>query len=403
MQILFLHPNFPAQFRDLAVELARDPNNTVLFGTTRKAGELPGVRKVLYEPSRSPKSETHFYVRNLEQAVLHGQAAARMGLSLKNEGFRPDVIYGHCGWGPALFMKDIFPGVPLLGHFEWFYQAHGSDSDFDPADPLSLDEEARIRVKNATLLLELLACDRGSTSTAFQHTRFPPEFQEKIDVLHEGIDTDYFAPKPGPLLLPRIGLDLSGAKEIVTYVGRGMEPYRGFPQFIEALHESLQARPQCHAVVVGQDRVVYGRQLPEGESWKQRMLERCALDPARVHFTGPLPYSEYLQVLQASAAHVYLTRPFVLSWSMLEAMSAGCLLVASDTAPVREVVQDGVNGLLVDFFSPEKIAQRIAEALDHASEMQVIRSAARATIIDRYSHHEALPRRVNWVREFART
>ncbi|MGL5804047.1 MAG: glycosyltransferase family 4 protein [Xenococcaceae cyanobacterium] len=398
MNILFLHPNFPAQFRHVAVALAKDPKNKVVFGTNRKEGELAGVYKAIYSTSRTVRPETHHYVRPLESAVLEAQAVYRMVLQLKEQGFVPDLVYGHSGWGPTLFIKDIFPKASLLCYFEWFYRAHGSDADFDPSDPLDADSEARIRVKNAPILIDLYSCDRGLSPTYWQRQQFPPEYQNKIQVFHDGIDTEYFQPQPeAKLVLPRLNLDLSGVDEIVTYVARGMEPYRGFPQFIETIHLLQQKRPKVHTVIVGNNRVAYGKQLPDNQTYKDAMLEKFPLDLSRVHFTDLIPYSEYLQVLQASIVHVYLTRPFVLSWSMLESLCAGCLVLASDTAPVTEIIEDGVNGLLVDFFSPERICDRIIEVLDHPDRMATIRKKARQTILERYDLAKLLPQHLEWI------
>ncbi|MGK7931067.1 MAG: glycosyltransferase family 4 protein [Microcystaceae cyanobacterium] len=398
MKILFLHPNFPAQFRHLAVQLAKNPNNKVVFGTKRQDGELPSVIKIIYQPSREARAETHHYVRNLENAVLQGQAVYRLADYLKSQGFIPDIVYGHSGWGPTLFIKDIFPKAALLCYFEWFYNAHGSDADFDPKEPLNADDEARIRIKNTPILTDLYSCDRGSSPTFWQRQQFPSEFHSKISVCHDGIDTDYFVPKPdAKLVLPSVDLDLSEVSEVITYVGRGMEPYRGFPQFMETVSILQKRRPQCHVVVVGEDRVAYGKTLPDGKTYKQLMLETLSLDLSRLHFTGSLPYGQYLQVLQASSVHIYLTRPFVLSWSMLESMSVGCLIVASDTPPVKEVIEDGVNGLLVDFFSPEKIADRVEEALDNLELMAKIRQQARITIQEKYDLGTLLSQHIEWI------
>jgi glycosyltransferase involved in cell wall biosynthesis len=400
MKILFLHPNFPSQFRNLAIVLGKDPNCQVVFGTNRQEGEIPGVFKAIYTPSREAAPQTHHYVRNLENAVLTAQAVYRVSEKLKAEGFVPDIVYGHSGWGPTLFMKDIFPKAELLCYFEWFYHAHGSDADFDPNEPLNADDECRIRVKNAPILTDLYSCDRGLSPTNWQRQQFPKEYHSKITVLHDGVDTKYFVPKPdAKLVLPRINLDLSHVEELVTYVGRGMEPYRGFPQFIETVALLQQRRPKCHVVVVGEDRVAYGKNLPDGQTYKKLMLEKLesSLDLSRLHFTDRLPYNEYLQVLQASSAHVYLTRPFVLSWSMLEVMSAGCLLIASKTSPVLEVIKDGVNGLLVDFFSPQDIANRVEEALNNPQEMKAIRANARETILKHYDLAKLLPQHLQWM------
>ncbi|NJO40341.1 MAG: glycosyltransferase [Cyanobacteria bacterium CRU_2_1] len=402
MRILFLHPNFPAQFRHLASVLAQDPNHQVVFGTAREEGKMPGVFKAIYKPSRDAAPQTHHYVRPLEGAVLTGQAMYRVGQKLMEQGFVPDIIYGHSGWGPTLFMKDLFPKSQLLCYFEWFYRSHGSDCNFDPDDPMGIDDELRVRVKNAPILLDLYGCDRGLSPTQWQRQQFSPEFQSKITVMHDGVDTEFFQPKPGSkLVLPSIDLDLSHVDELITYVGRGMEPYRGFPQFMRSVVLIQKRRPNCHVVVVGEDRVCYGRQLPDDKTYKQLMLEELSssLDLSRLHFTGRLPYDHYLQVLQASSVHVYLTYPFVLSWSMLESLSAGCLVLASNTAPVTEVIRDGENGLLVDFFSPETIADRVDEALDDRDRMAAIRSNARDTILQNYDLAKLLPQHLQWMSE----
>lgn len=402
MRILFLHPNFPAQFRHLATALAKDPQNQVVFGTKRAEGSLPGVHKVLYRVPHPAHPQTHPYVRSLESAVIEGQAVYRMGQALKAQGFIPDVVCGHSGWGPTLFIKDLFLQAKMYSYFEWFYHAHGSDADFDPSDPLDANAAARIRVKNAPILMDLVNCDRGISPTHWQQQQFPAEFCSKIKVLHDGIDTTFFCPKPGAkLVLPAIGLDLSHVDEVVTYATRGMEPYRGFPQFMESVALIQQRRPNCHVVVVGDDRVAYGKTLPDGKTYKQLMLDKLPLDLSRLHFTGSLPYEQYRQVLQASSAHIYLTRPFVLSWSMLEAMACGCLLIASNTAPVAEVIQDGKNGLLVDFFSPAEIADRVDEVLGHGASpsdstyhLATLRASARKTILKHYDLATLLPQQI---------
>lgn len=398
MKILFLHPNFPAQFRHLAAVLGQEQNNTVVFATNRREGNILGVNKVIYEKSRTARPETHHYVRPLENAVLEAQGVYRVGQKLKDQGFYPDVVYGHSGWGPTLFMKDLFPKANLICYFEWFYNAYGSDASFDPSDPINADDEARIRIKNAPILLDLATCDRGLSPTAWQRSQFPAEFHSKIKVHHDGIDTTYFKPvSNAKLLLSHINLDLTEAKEIVTYVARGMEPYRGFPQLIETISILQKKRPECHFVIVGKNRVAYGKSLPDGKTYKEAMLEKFPLDMSRVHFTGLLPYDEYLQVLQASSVHIYLTRPFVLSWSMLEALSTGCLIVASDTACVTEVIQDNVNGLLVNFFDPQQTSDRVIEALDNHERMAEIRIKARETILESYDLAKLLPQHLQWV------
>lgn len=399
MKILFLHSNFPAQFRHLAPFLALNPENRVLFATARKEGQIPGVYKICYVQTRKPHKETHHYVKPLEDAVLQGQAVYRELEKLKKDGFYPDVVYGHSGWGTPLFIKDIFPKSRLLCYFEWFYRSSGSDVGFDSSEPVTIDDRLRIRIKNTPILTDLYSCDEGLCPTFWQRSQFPEAFLSKIKVMHDGIDTKYFSPqKDEKLILPDIKLDLSSASEIVTYVSRGLEPYRGFPQFMETASMLQKRRRKCHIIVVGEDRVAYGKRLPDGKTYKQAMLEKYDFDMSRLHFTGRLPYPEYLKVLRASSVHVYLTRPFVLSWSMLEAMSTGCLIVASDTQPVREVMENNVNGLLVNFFNTREIADRVEEALDNTDKMKKIRQNARQTIIDKYSLAKLLPEHINWIK-----
>jgi glycosyltransferase involved in cell wall biosynthesis len=402
MRVLFLHPNFPAQYRHVATILGQNPKNQVVFGTKNERPEwvIPGVNKALFSPSRDPHPGTHHYVRPLESAVIQGQAVYRMADKLKAQGFVPDVICGHSGWGPTVFVKDIFPDTPLLCYFEWFYHAYGSDANFDPNDPLSVDDVARIRIKNAPILIDLYSCDWGLSPTYWQRSQFPPEFHSKISVMHDGVDTEYFKPNPGAkLVLPN--LDLSHVDELVTYVSRGMEPYRGFPEFIQAAAYIQERRPNCHIVVVASERVCYGKALPNGVSYKEHMLKKVPLDLSRIHFVGSLPYGLYLKVIQASDVHIYLTRPFVLSWSMIESMSTGCLVIGSDTPPVAEVIEDGKNGLLVDFFSPKQVADRVDEVFAHPNRMAELRKNARQTALERYSHQVLLPRHIQLIEDVA--
>jgi len=402
MRVVFLHSNFPAQFVHLASHLAQNPAHQVVFITGREEGALAGVQKIIYKKQRNISPHTHNYLQSFENGILQGQAVYRELTALKAQGFVPDLVCEHSGWGLPTFVKDAFPESKLVCLFEWFYHAHGTDADFDPSTPLRLDDELRIRIKNAPILLDLDSCDWGFSPTYWQHRQFPLEYQPKISVIHDGIDTGMIKPNPSvKLVLPQIGLDLSEAKEIITYVARGMEPYRGFPQFMEAVRLITEARPQAHVVIVGADRVAYGRNLPDGKTYKQAMLDSLPLDLTRVHFTGLLPKPDYLKVLQASSVHVYLTRPFVLSWSMLEAMAAGCLVVASNTPPVTEVITDGINGLHVDFFSPQEIAQRVADVLDRPDEFRELRIKARQTILERYALHKLLPVQLNLLNTIA--
>lgn len=383
----------------MAYALAKDRTNRIVFVTAREEGELPGVQKIIYKQSRKPHKETHHYIKPLEDAVLQGQAVYRELTKLKAQGYIPDVVYGHSGWGTPLFIKDIFPETKLLCYFEWFYRGEGSDVGFDPSEPVTADDKLRIRIKNAPILVDLYSCDAGLCPTAWQLSQFPKEFQSKLKVLHDGIDTDYFSPRQNEkVIIPEIELDLSSAEEIVTYVSRGLEPYRGFPQFMEAVSLLQKRRNKCHVVVVGEDRVAYGRKLPNGKTYKQALLEKYDFDMSRLHFTGHLPYAQYLKVLRSSSAHIYLTRPFVLSWSMLEAMSVGCVVIASSTPPVAEVIEHEKNGIIIDFFMPHQIADHVEYVLDNQAEMQSIRQKARETIVEKYDLNKLLSLHLAWLK-----
>lgn len=400
MRILFIHNNFPAQYRHLAQHLAADPQNRVVFITKNQDVELPGVVKCVFEPARSPGEQTHRYVQPFERAVLDGQAVFRVLQSLRSAGFIPDVICAHTGWGPGMFVKDIYPESPLLLYCEWFSGAAGGELDFDPSQPTTVDERLRHRASNAAILTDLAACDGGVAPTEWQRSRFPAAFQPLIEVIHDGVDTDYFAPgTPEPGTLEALGLP-KGA-ELITFVGRGMDSYRGFPQFIEALAWVQRLRPNCHAAIIGADRVAYGPPPPGGGSYKDWMLSKVSLDLSRVHFLGNLPYSLYRQVMRASTVHVYLTRPFVLSWSFIEALSMGCLVIASDTAPVREVIEDGHNGFLTEFFDVDGLARKVVDALAAGTTLAPLKTAARATVLERYALSKTLPRHLALLERYA--
>lgn len=385
MRVLLIHQNFPGQFRQIAAAWATRPGWEVLGLGRSTAPGLPGVRWLRYETHRKPMAEQHPYLRQMEDAVLHGQAAARALHALKARGFRPDVILAHPGWGETLYVRDIYPDTRLIHFCEWFYGTPGSDVGFDPEFPSSFDSLARLRTWNALHALNLEHCDAGVSPTAWQRSRHPAIYQPKISLVHEGIDTDRLGPDPcGQIALPG-GAVLRAGDPVITYVSRNLEPYRGFHSFMRALALVQKAHPTCHAVIVGGDGVSYGQRPADAENWRLKMLQEVQLDSARTHFLGKVPYDTYRRVLQVSAAHVYLTYPFVLSWSMLEAMASGCLVVASRTAPVMEVIEHGATGLLADFFNPADIADRVVEALDNQAALGPLREQARTFVQERYS------------------
>lgn len=400
MKVLFVHQNCPGQFKHLAPRLASVEGNEVVFITRTGKPNLPNVRKLEYTPAREPAPSTHRYLRLMEEGVLSGQAVAKVALEAKKKGFRPDVIVAHVGWGEALYLKNIWPGVPLLGYFEWFYRPFGSDVDF--LDPPSLDDVCRIQSRNGLHLLNLEMADWGISPTQWQLNQHPESYRRKISVIHDGVDTELVKPNPDVTGTLKDNLKFKYGDEVITYVSRNLEPYRGFPSFMRAAALVLKRRPNAHIIVVGGDSVSYGSRPKGGGNYREQMLAELDLDLSRIHFLGKVKYDVFLRILQLSAAHVYLTVPFVLSWSMIEAMSAGCVVIGSRTPPVEEVIKDGKNGLLVDFFSPEDIANRIDEALDNPDRMARIRRAARQTVLDRYALNDCLEKQIKLVTDVAR-
>lgn len=394
MKILFIHPNIPGQYKHLVQRYAADPANTVVFICKPKAEvNIPGVYKAEYKPRREPQPSTHRYLIGSERAVLQGQEVWRVCKKLKlEEGFIPDIICTHPGWGDGLYLKDIYPEVPVLAYFEFFYHFTGADVNFDPELPVTLDDAARIRTKNIVNLMNLDSADWGITPTHWQKSVHPRVYQPQISVLHEGVDTSAVVPDDNVVL--KVGKDnrvLKKGDPIITYVARNFEHYRGFHHFMRAAKLILDARPDVNIIAVGADDVSYGRQAPKGTTFRKLMLAETKPDMNRLHFVGQVPYEAFLKVLQISSAHIYLTVPFVLSWSMLESMSAECLVLGSDTAPVREVIEDGRNGVLVDFFSPEDIAKKALDALARPKDYAPLRKAARQTIVDRFDLQKLLP------------
>ena len=289
MKILFVHQNFPGQYLHLAGRLGAIPANQVVFITQRKDANLPGVRNIVYKPQREVTPQVHHYLRKSEADVLNAQSVARLALDLKRSGFVPDLMVGHNGWGEIWYLKDVFPQTPLLGYFEFFYRFAGADVGFDPDERLTFDTAPRIRTKNLGNLIGLDAADAGQCPTHWQKSTYPERCQSMLRVIHEGIDSEAARPDANArLFLPEFGIDLAAGDEVVTYVARNLEPYRGFPSFMRSLPDILARSPNARVLIVGGDEVSYGARLPQGKSWRQQMLDELAgsLDLKRVHFLG---------------------------------------------------------------------------------------------------------------------
>ena len=407
MRLLFVHQNFPGQYRHLAAHYAAAGGHEVVCvgektNVLRQRPALAGAKLLGYElPELKPVPGA--FEGSVLRAIHRGRAVAAGAARLRQAGFKPDVIFAHIGWGEALFLKDVFPAARLLLFCEFFYRARGADMGFDPEFPPSPDKLLRLRVMNAPLLMSLEAADWGLAPTQWQRRQFPAGYASRISVIHDGVDTDLVSPDPqARFQVPGGSTCLTKEDEVVTYVARNLEPYRGFHVFMRAIPEIQRRRPAARVVIVGGDEVSYSPHLPQGETYRQRLQRELEgrIDWSRVHFCGRLPYHDYLALLRVSSAHVYLTYPFVLSWSLVEALAAGCMVVASRTPPVEEVLVDGENALLADFLSPLDIAQKVEQAL--VQPQARLRQAARQTAVERFDlKRVCLPAQLELVQELA--
>jgi glycosyltransferase involved in cell wall biosynthesis len=363
---------------------------------------LPDIPMLRYKPGRATSRATHPWAQEFETKVIRGEACAAAALQLKAQGFTPQVILANPGWGESLFLKDVWPGAKMLALIEFFYSARGTDFDFDPEfHREDLARSARLRAKNAHLLLALADMDWGVCPTEFQRSTVPPEYRARTSVIFDGIDTNTVRPDPGAWVKVN-GRTFRAGDEVITFVNRNLEPYRGYHVFMRALPGILRRRPNATVLIVGGDGVSYGASAPEGKTWKGIFLDEVKdrLDASRVFFLGRLAYADYLRVLQVSACHVYLTYPFVLGWSCVEALAAGALVVGSRTPPVEEAIRHGENGLLVDFFDRDGLADAVVECLADAGRCAPLRAKARATAIERYDLATVcLPQQVRLVTE----
>jgi glycosyltransferase involved in cell wall biosynthesis len=387
MNYLFVHQNFPAQYRHVVRYLADQPGNEIYFITQPNVNFMAGVHKVVYPKDQRGAINCHAYSAEFDRAVFTGASVADVCRRLRSDGVRPDLIVGHSGWGETLFVKDVFSDVPLLANFEFFYHARGVDVDFDPEFTSLFHDSSRLRVRNGVSLLAFHSADWGHSATLWQRSLHPVEMQSRISVLHEGVDTAKVRPKPrARFKLPGTNRHLERGDEVVTYVARNLEPYRGFHIFMRALPQLLRRRKAAQVVIVGGDGVSYGSPPPPRSTYREMMLAEVGarLDLRRVHFVGQLDYEHYLNLLQVSSAHVYLTYPFVLSWSFIEALASGCLVIGSATPPVLEVLEDGLNGLTVDFFSFKALANCLEKVLAQPEKYAALRKAARATAVSQF-------------------
>jgi glycosyltransferase involved in cell wall biosynthesis len=404
LDILFIHPNFPGQFRRLVTALSQEPDIKVYSlgdESWMPAFELPALQRLSYAKPEPKGAATHAYVQGFEAGVRRGQQVVRTLLAQKRAGLEPEVIYIHPGWGDGLYLKEIFPNSTIIGLFEYYYHARGADVGFDPEFPLSFDDLFRVRTLNTLQLHALESCDIHISPTAWQKSRYPKAYQAQIQCLHEGIDTEQVCPNSNASFTLANGQIIRAGDEVLTFVSRSLEPYRGFHCLMKALPEIMRLRPECQVLIVGQEEAHYGPEPKQEESWKAQCLKEWVgqIDTERLHFTGLLVFADYLKVLQISRVHVYLSYPFILSWSMLEAMSAGCLVLGSETAPVQEVIKQGENGLLFPFFDTKALVTMATAALAQPQDADHLRLAARRTIQTHYDFKQVIyPKHLNLLR-----
>ncbi len=411
MDILFVHPNFPGQFKLLASALCGMKEHQVfsLRDAARKDEvDLSGLTQWAYDYKEKQSIEIHPYLIGADAAVRRAQAVAKF-LQLKiQDGFDPDVIYVHPGWGDGLYLKDLFPFAKIIAIMEYYYQPRGADVGFDKEFPMSFDDIFRVRTMNFIQQMSLESADIHLCASEWQKSRYPKAYQNHIQVLHEGIDTQSIKPNPSTKIdIPKVeivfgestwtapAVTLSKESEVLTYVSRSLEPYRGIHTFIRSLPVVLRNRPECHVLILGKLQPTYGPSPGANTSWRNVYLEEIQHDLtqemfARVHFLGTVSYEQYLQILQISSAHVYLTYPFVLSWSLLESMACGAIVVASKTPPVEEVIENKTQGLLVQFDDPTQVAQKVIDVLTHPNEFMHLRINARKKIEKEYDFYSTV-------------
>lgn len=409
MRILFIHQNFPGQFKHLAPALARRGHDVrALRLHNGPTIALDGVSVMAYQTSRGSTPNIHPWVVDFETKTVRAEAVYRWALNARQQGYTPDVVVAHPGWGESLFLKQVWPAVRLGIYCEFFYQSAGADVGFDPEFPPQDDGDAcRLRLKNLNNLLHFETADAGLSPTQWQASTFPERFRSRITVAHDGIDTQRLVPNDRVSLRLGNGVTLDRQSEVVTFVNRNLEPYRGYHTFMRALPELLRQRPQAHVLLVGGDDVSYGARPAQGRRWKDIFYDEVKPQLAeearsRIHFVGKLPYTDFVALLQLSTVHVYLTYPFVLSWSLLEAMSVGCAIVASNTRPLHEAIVHGDTGRLVDFFDAPGLANEVARLLASPEERAALGRQARAFAQRHYDLQSVcLPTQVAWVEGLA--
>ncbi len=391
LNILFIHNDLPGQFIHLIRYLSNHPSYQVFGICSDQATNLSeaSLYKQLfqYQEKKPNSTEIHPYVTDITRSVLNALAVVEVLQQCKQKAIYFDLAVAHTGWGEALYFKEIYPDTPLLGYVEFFFHAQGADAGFDPLYPVSKDHARQIKTLNAQLLLGMTECDALVTPTHWQKSLFPALWQSSIEVIHEGVDINLCKPDNSISFTLPNGTLLTRENEIVTYSARNLEPYRGFPVLLKAIERICQNRPHCYIIITGGDEISYSRKLANGETYREKYLKTVSLPKDRVHFLGKVSYSTHLQILQLSSVHIYLTYPFVLSWSFIEAMACACVIIASDTKPVMDVLEPDINGIAISFFDNQQIADQVDAVFNHPDRKRKLGQVAREKIKHYYQHH----------------
>ena len=409
MKIMFVHQNMPGQYRELVQWLADTGEHQIYFLTQRQnPPSFKGVESRIYKTHHKPAKNAYGLSKNWEECAGNGLGAARAARRIeKTEGFKPDIVIGHVGWGELTFFKDVWPDVPIIGFFEYFYSDSGGPVGFDPEDPVTEDTAFLLRARNAVPLANIETVDLGLSPTYWQRDRFPESFHDKLYVCHDGIRTDQLKPNPTVRLkLGRLDHELTREDEIVTYVARNLERTRGYHVFMRALPKILKERPNARVLVLGGNDTSYGGKSKHPGGLRAEMEAEVGsdVDWSRVHFLGKLPYEDYQKIVQISRCHLYLTMPFVLSWSLLESMSMEATIVASDVTPVREAISHGETGLLCDFFDPTALADQVVDVLSTPAKYAHLGPAARKHVVKTYDFiTKCLPEHISQINELVPT
>ncbi len=405
-RILFVHQNFPGQFKSLAPELNKRKDLEVC-SLSLKDTPFDDIKHYKYILDKENTDDVHFLAQEFETKMIRAYGAGLKCLEMKEKGFIPDLIVGHPGWGEIFLLKEIWPEVKILSYFEFYYHSTGSDVDFDPEEkhhPTSdFDLFFKLVARNAPTFMNYVQSDKLICPTEFQKSTAPVDFIDKIEVIHDGIDTSVIKPQKNAALTlgSNNKINLTKKDKIITFINRNLEPYRGYHIFMKSLPDILKKHPDAYVIIVGGNSVSYGAEPSDGRSYKDIYFDEVKdkiNDLDRIKFVGQVEYRTLIAILGITTVHVYFTYPFVLSWSTLESMAMETLIVASSTAPVTEVIEHNKNGILVDFFDIKGLSKTVIDVLNNPDKYAAIKKEARKTIIEKYDlNNVCLPKQIELV------